>query len=95
MQAATPAPYNPASALPLLVMIGMIFVAVKDAPQKLRAFLIIIAWIVVGIATGAGIGFALSNPPLAGDLAGILTLVLGIGAAWDRMRKNKKAKATL
>jgi len=87
----TPAPPLPENVLPLVVLIVMMILAVSGAPQKFKAFLIIIARMAAGVALGLLIGLAFGSQAAAGMAAGIGMLVMGVGASWQRLRRNKKS----
>jgi hypothetical protein len=80
----------PSSPLGFVILIALAIIAISGAPRKLRALLVIFAWMTAGFAVGTAFGFLLFNPAVAGDFANILVLTMGIGASVARMRENKK-----
>lgn len=69
------------SPIPLAALIALAVVAISKSQKKWLTPLFILGWTAAGLAVGTGIGFAFGSAPAAGGLAGILALVMGIGAS--------------
>jgi hypothetical protein len=82
-----------ASPIPLAALIALAIVAISKSEKKWLTALFILGWTAAGFAVGTAIGFAFGSAPAAGGLAGILSLVMGIGASVRKIWGNRKPPA--
>jgi uncharacterized membrane protein YciS (DUF1049 family) len=91
----TTLPLNTGAGILSVILIALTIVAITDAPRKkkLLTFFFILGWAAAGFGLGTAIGLVLGSAGAAGGLAGLCVQIMGIAAAVNRMRLNKKLKA--
>jgi hypothetical protein len=74
----------------LALFLALAIIAISKSQKKWLTALFILGWTAIGCAMGAAVGFAGGSAPAAGGMAGVCSLVMGIGASIKKISDNRK-----